>query len=159
MMRESSPSPSPSSTKLSSSSSAPSSSSSSPSTNLWKTFKQFDIYQKIDENFRIQTTAGAISKFLTFSLFSLYLNFTSLNFLVSLAGWVVIAILVLAEVRNYATPKYNELLVVDSTFGEQMEVNINITFHSLTCNEVSCHNPIVSTVLSPANSGSRRIWM
>lgn len=54
----------------------------------------------------------------------------------SLVGWVVISILVLAEVRNYVTPKYNELLVVDTTFGEQMQVNINITFHALTCNEV-----------------------
>lgn len=58
----------------------------------------------------------------------------------SLAGWFVIFILVMAEFRNYMTPKYNELLIVDSTFGEQMRVNINITFHSLTCNEVT---PIV----------------
>jgi hypothetical protein len=86
------------------------------SNDLFKIFKNFDIYQKIDESFRIQTTTGAV---------------------MSLIGWVVISILVLAEFRNFMTPKYNEMMVVDTRLGEQLKVNINITFHALTCNEVS----------------------
>jgi hypothetical protein len=55
--------------------------------------------------------------------------------LVSMVGWVIIFILVLAEFRNFITPKYNELMIVDTTLGEQLRVNINITFHALTCRE------------------------
>lgn len=63
MMRESIPSPSHSnSSSLKKSLSDPSLSSSSSSSNIFRNLKQFDIYQKIDENFRIQTNAGAISK-------------------------------------------------------------------------------------------------
>jgi hypothetical protein len=49
---------------------------------------------------------------------------------------VLIAILVLAEVNSYLTPRFNEHMVVDTSIGEQLRININITFHSLTCNEV-----------------------
>ena len=52
-----------------------------------------------------------------------------------MVGWVIIFILVLAEFRNFITPKYNELMIVDTTLGEQLRVNINITFHALTCRE------------------------
>jgi hypothetical protein len=55
---------------------------------------------------------------------------------VSIVGWFVIFILVLAEFRNFMTPKYNELMIVDgTTLGDQLKVNVNITFHALTCNE------------------------
>ena len=56
--------------------------------------------------------------------------------LVSLIGWIVIAILFLAEVNNYMTPHFQEHMVVDSSLGQQLRVNINITFHALTCNDV-----------------------
>jgi hypothetical protein len=43
---------------------------------------------------------------------------------------------VLAEVRNFMTPKFKEHMVVDTSLGQQLRVNVNITFHALTCNEV-----------------------
>jgi hypothetical protein len=63
------------------------------------------------------------------------LNFANL-LLVSILGWVLIAILALAEVKNYMTPKFKEHMIVDTSLGQQLRININITFHSLTCNEV-----------------------
>lgn len=48
----------------------------------------------------------------------------------------MIGILVLAETKNYLTPKFKEHMIVDTSLGQQLRVNINITFHSLTCNEV-----------------------
>lgn len=55
----------------------------------------------------------------------------------SILGWVVIAVLVMAEVNNYLTPRFREHMVVDTSLGQLLQVNINITFHALTCNEVS----------------------
>lgn len=42
----------------------------------------------------------------------------------------------MAELRNYYAPSLREHLVVDTTLGQQLRVDINITFHALTCNEV-----------------------
>lgn len=58
-------------------------------------------------------------------------------FLVSLMGWVVIALLVFSEVNNYLAPKPKEHMVVDTTLGQKLKININISFHALTCAEVS----------------------
>ena len=55
---------------------------------------------------------------------------------VSIVGWVLIGILVLAEVRNYMTPKFKEHMIVDTSLGQQLRINVNVTFHALTCNEV-----------------------
>jgi len=55
---------------------------------------------------------------------------------VSILGWVLIGILVLAEVNNYLTPQFREHMVVDVGLGQQLRINVNVTFHALTCNEV-----------------------
>jgi endoplasmic reticulum-Golgi intermediate compartment protein 3 len=59
-----------------------------------------------------------------------------LIFSVSIIGWILIAILVFFETRSYLTPKFQELIAVDKTLSEQLKINVNITFHALTCNEV-----------------------
>jgi hypothetical protein len=41
----------------------------------------------------------------------------------------------MAEFRNFAVPLYQEHMHVDTTLGEQLQVNINVTFHALTCNQ------------------------
>ena len=81
---------------------------------FWTELKNFDLYQKVDEEFRVQTAFGAA---------------------LSLAGWVLIAILLLAEVRSFVAPEIKEHLVVDTSLGERLRVNFNVTFHSLTCAE------------------------
>lgn len=69
----------------------------------------------------------------------------------SILGWVLIAILAMAEVRNYMTPKFKEHMIVDTSLGQQLRININITFHSLTCNEVQSSH---TTPLSASHSSS-----
>jgi len=81
-----------------------------------KRLKAFDIYPKIDENYRVQTTGGA---------------------LLSIFGWILITFLVVFEINSYMTPKFKEHMVVDTSLGQQLRININITFHALTCAEVS----------------------
>lgn len=56
--------------------------------------------------------------------------------LVSVVGWVIICILIIAEVRGYVSSPPREHMVVDTTLGQQLVININISFHALTCAEV-----------------------
>lgn len=78
-------------------------------------FKNFDLYTKVDDDFKVQTSWGA---------------------LLSIFGWVVIFILIAGQINVYMTPKYKEHMIVDSSLGHQLIINVNISFHSLTCNEV-----------------------
>jgi hypothetical protein len=55
---------------------------------------------------------------------------------VSIIGWILIAILCLGEIRNYTNPPIKEHMRVDKTFGQQLQVNIDISFHALTCAQV-----------------------
>lgn len=81
---------------------------------LFRKLKNLDFYQKLDENFSVQTSGGAT---------------------MTLIGWIIIAALVLAEVRHYRNPEFKEHMVVDTTLGEKLKVNLNITFHALNCEE------------------------
>lgn len=56
--------------------------------------------------------------------------------LVSLAGLALITILLLFELRSFMTPHYQEHMVVDTTIlSDKLTINVNITFHALSCNE------------------------
>jgi hypothetical protein len=55
---------------------------------------------------------------------------------VSLVGWCLIVLLILSEVNSYISAKPVEHMVVDTTLGQQLIININISFHKLTCAEV-----------------------
>jgi len=57
--------------------------------------------------------------------------------IVSIFGWILITFLVVFEINSYMTPKFKEHMVVDTSLGQQLRININITFHALTCAEVS----------------------
>jgi hypothetical protein len=78
--------------------------------------KNYDVYTKVEEDFVIQTSGGAT---------------------LSLIGWVVIALLVIGELGTYFSGTTREHMVVDTTLGERLRINIDITFHSLTCREVN----------------------
>ena len=77
--------------------------------------RRFDIYTKLHEEYKVQTSGGAT---------------------LSLLGWVIMTILIFGELQNYLTPSINEHMVVDTTLGQQLRVNLNMSFHALTCNEV-----------------------
>lgn len=100
-----------------------------------------DIYPKIDESYRVQTSGGALCKQMQLMCCKTpHLRFLhNAYFAVSILGWVLIAVLALAEVRNYMTPKFKEHMIVDTSLGQQLRINVNVTFHALTCNEVCCH--------------------
>ena len=55
---------------------------------------------------------------------------------VSVIGWIVIVILVFGELRNFTTPIITDHMLVDKRLGDQLKININITFHALTCAQV-----------------------
>lgn len=76
--------------------------------------KMLDLYPKLDENFSVQTASGAT---------------------MTLVGWIITTLLIFAEMRNYYTPRFTEHMLVDTTLGERLQVNVNITFHSITCAE------------------------
>eukprot|EP01035_Chromulina_nebulosa_P004319 gene4319-5893_t len=82
--------------------------------NLFRYLKRFDIYQKIDDTYRVKTAFGAF---------------------ISVTGWLIIYGLAFAEIHNYLTPTFKEHMVVDTSLGQQLRININITFHALTCVE------------------------
>lgn len=46
---------------------------------------------------------------------------------------VVIVILILGEIGSYCTLVTKENMIVDTTLGTHLRVNINVTFHALTC--------------------------
>jgi Endoplasmic Reticulum-Golgi Intermediate Compartment (ERGIC) len=93
----------------------PKSKSTAKSTDFGSYVRRFDIYTKLQEEYRVQTSSGAT---------------------LSIIGWIVMGILILGEFNNYLTPTIKEHMVVDTTLGQQLRVNVNISFHALTCNEV-----------------------
>ena len=47
------------------------------------------------------------------------------------------SILIISEVRGYFTASVKEHMIVDTTLGQRLKVNIDITFHAITCAEVN----------------------
>ncbi len=76
--------------------------------------KHFDLYQKIDENYRVKTSSGG------------YL---------SVIGWALIIIMLIGQTYTFLTPRFHEHMVVNTTLAEKLTINLDITFHALTCAE------------------------
>jgi hypothetical protein len=83
--------------------------------NFASQLRRFDIYTKLEEDYKVQTSSGAT---------------------LSLIGWLIMSILIIGEFQNYMTPTVKEHMVVDTTLGQRLRVNINVTFHALTCADV-----------------------
>lgn len=83
--------------------------------NFLSIYKNFDLYTKIDEDFKVKTNGGAF---------------------LSIFGWIIILFLVLGEFSAYRTPKIHEHMLVDTSLGQQLKINVDITFHALTCADV-----------------------
>ena len=77
--------------------------------------KNFDIYSKVDEDFRVQTVGGGW---------------------ISIIGWIVIAILVSAEISRFFAIEYKEHMIVDTNLRQKIKINVHMTFHALTCADV-----------------------
>ena len=76
--------------------------------------RSFDLYTKIEDDFKVTTTSGAY---------------------ISIAGWIVIVILLSGAFWDYMTPSIKEHMIVDTSLSNSLTVNLDITFHALTCAE------------------------
>ena len=79
-------------------------------------FSSLDMYPKTLQEFRQRTLTGAI---------------------VSITVAVLIALLTLGEVADLLRVKRQDHLFVDTTRGEQLRINLNITFPALPCSVIS----------------------
>ena len=80
-----------------------------------RALQKYDMYNKVDEDSSVQTSSGAI---------------------LSIGGWVVISLLLLAEFSAYFSPVTVEHMVVDTSLQQRLQVDIDVSFHALTCAEV-----------------------
>ena len=76
---------------------------------------KMDMYPKIEQEYNTQTDKGGV---------------------ISLLAFVLMGILFLAELTTYMNPELKESIRVDQSLGDRLRVNVNMTFHSLTCAEV-----------------------
>eukprot|EP00967_Tisochrysis_lutea_P011791 scaffold13260_cov33-Tisochrysis_lutea.AAC.1 len=74
--------------------------------------RSFDVYPKTLDDFKERTGSGAA---------------------VSLISLTTILLLVISEFRAYLTPTTSDHLYVDTTRGERIRINLNITFPNLPC--------------------------
>ncbi|CAJ1417361.1 unnamed protein product [Effrenium voratum] len=80
------------------------------------TFKQFDLYGKVHDDYRIKTQSGGI---------------------ISLASMVIMALLFLSELCSYLQAEIQDHIVVDTTLNQKLPIGLNITFPHIRCDEVS----------------------
>ena len=76
----------------------------------------FDVYPKTLSEFRQRTLTGAA---------------------VSIACTLLIAVLTVIEVADYLQVKQDDHLFVDTSRGQQLRINLNVTFPALPCSVLS----------------------
>ena len=76
----------------------------------------FDVYPKTLQEFRQRTLTGAA---------------------VSMACTLLIAVLTVIEVADYLQVKQDDHLFVDTSRGQQLRINMNVTFPALPCSVLS----------------------
>ena len=77
--------------------------------------KNLDFYSKVDEDHSVQTSTGAI---------------------LSIGAMVIIIMLVFSEISNHFFVSQTEHMVVDTTLNRKLKIDVDITFHALTCKDV-----------------------
>ena len=87
-------------------------SSASESSSFVRTIKSLDINPKTLDDFKEKTGSGAA---------------------VSLISMSIIFLLVVSELRAYLTPVTTDHLYVDTTRGERIRINVNMTFPNMPC--------------------------
>mmetsp|Transcript_85312 Transcript_85312/g.217378 ORF Transcript_85312/g.217378 Transcript_85312/m.217378 type:complete len:368 (-) Transcript_85312:140-1243(-) len=87
-----------------------------PTGGMLSQFKEFDVYSKVHEDYRIRTQSGG---------------------LISLVSMVTIAILFVSELDTYFNIEVVDHIIVDTTLDQKLSIGLNITFPHLRCDEVS----------------------
>ncbi|KAF4322422.1 hypothetical protein BBO99_00000258 [Phytophthora kernoviae] len=79
-----------------------------------RVLKKVDVYPKMHREFKVQTEFGAT---------------------VSLVAGIVMAILFLSELHTYMSVNTHEHMVVDSSLGEKLQVNLDVSFLAVNCRD------------------------
>ena len=82
-----------------------------------ETLKALDVYPKTLDDFKERTGSGAA---------------------VSIISVCSILLLIFSELRAYMTPVTTDHLYVDTTRGERIRINANITFPNMPCAGLKC---------------------
>jgi len=80
-----------------------------------KAMRSIDLYTRVDEDF-VETTSSGGRAFLI--------------------GLLLVLVLAGREFVRYTWPPQHEHVLVDTSLGKKLQVNLNITFHALGCDEV-----------------------
>ena len=78
--------------------------------------RDFDAYPKTLQDYQVRTLAGAA---------------------VSVAGMLLMLLLFFGELSLYLTVQTDHQLSVDTTRGEKLQINFNVSFHRLPCSIIS----------------------
>lgn len=78
--------------------------------------KRFDAYAKTLDDFRVRTTSGG---------------------LVTILSTLIIIVLFIVQIQYYLTIDVNQVLFVDTSREEKMNINIDLRFLSLPCSYVT----------------------
>ncbi|KAE8983704.1 hypothetical protein PR003_g23936 [Phytophthora rubi] len=117
-----------------------------------RVLKKVDVYPKMHREFKVQTEFGAT---------------------VSVVAGIVMAILFLSELSAYWSLNTHEHMVVDSSLGEKLQVNLDVSFLAVNCRDahinamdvagelqVNMHQTVVKTRLgADGNAIGRPISM
>ncbi len=98
--------------------------------NAWKSFQRFDAFPKVNEDFFQRTLSGGV---------------------ITLLALVVMCLLFLSELRVYMMMTTDYQLSVDTSRGEQMRINLDITFPRMPCSVISL-DVMVSVSQSPRSA-------
>lgn len=74
--------------------------------------KRLDLYPKAAEEYRVRTVTGAV---------------------VSIACTLLVVILAISEFSSYLTIQVAPELTVDTSFGEMLRIDMDITFPAMPC--------------------------
>ena len=102
-----------------------------------KIVKKFDMYAKVKEEYTVKKPPSTSSSSRT------------------IIAWVLTAVLTLSELWGYATSTgTKEHMLVDTSLGQKLRINVNITFPALSCAEVHVDAMDVAGDYHPYMEGS-----
>ena len=78
--------------------------------------RDFDAYPKTLQDYQVKTLAGAV---------------------VSITGIIVMIVLFFGELSLYLSVQTDHQLSVDTTRGEKLQINFNVSFHRMPCSIIS----------------------
>ncbi|CAN0190766.1 unnamed protein product [Scytosiphon promiscuus] len=81
-----------------------------------RAIKRLDLYARVDDDLQVQTEAGAA---------------------VTIGFWVLMVVLCIGEMQAFRKVQPStERVVVDSTMGQRLRINVDMAFHSIPCLDV-----------------------